>query len=307
MPVASRASTARKCPLCESTSNHFRYRKWGYNIVQCDACGMVFVATLEARDLAFQAEDPGALTNVYLPFESSNRARAERNLEHLVRLAPPPGRLLDVGCGVAYFLQAAGMRGFQALGIDVNEPMAEYSRVQLGVHVLTGDFTPDASIQGPFDVLTMWEVIEHVSEPRKHLELACELLAQGGLLALSTPNIDNPAVWLGGARWRGFEPTVHLNYFSVRTIHRLLRECGFRVIDLWTRDVDVLALKSFREPVAEESLVGSSHTEDVKFVNDMRGSRFMRFARACINGTLYRTRMRIGDDVIVFARKLQPA
>jgi SAM-dependent methyltransferase len=80
-----------------------------------------------------------------------------------------------------------------------------------------------------FDVVTMWDVIEHLTDPRAALELAHRLLRPDGLLVIHTIDIESPFARLMGARWPWLME-MHLTYFSRRTLREMLETCGFRVL-----------------------------------------------------------------------------
>ncbi len=161
---------------------------------------------------------------------SQQRATFARNFQTYLRRMEQSGatggRLLEVGCAYGFFLEHA-RASFDAVGIDVNEPAIAAARA-LGVRAEFADFltyVPDAS----FDVVCMWDTIEHLLEPRAFLEKARDILTDRGLLFLTTGDIGSLLARLRGAQWRMIHPPSHLNYFSRPTITRLLERVGFDV------------------------------------------------------------------------------
>ena len=83
-----------------------------------------------------------------------------------------------------------------------------------------------------FDIVTLWEVIEHLADPRRFLEEVSRVLKPGGLIALSTPDAGSAAARLSGARWLGWRKIPeHLFFFDRPGLARLFDQAGFDVVD----------------------------------------------------------------------------
>jgi SAM-dependent methyltransferase len=144
-------------------------------------------------------------------------------------------KLLDVGCAGGALLVAARSLGFDAAGVEPGRWLAEFGRQSYGVKIHDGVLEPGMFAPGSFDVITLWDVIEHVPEPGLLLSLIHELLVPDGLLVLSYPDFRSIMGSLLGERWP-FWLSAHLHYYDRRTICLQLRRCGFtpeRVIPYW--------------------------------------------------------------------------
>ena len=167
------------------------------------------------------------------PFLTLNfRARAER-----LRSYAGGGAVLDVGCGYGYFLNTLGP-SYERTGIELSEHAARVARQRFGLDVRTGLLEEAGFAPGRFALVTLWDVIEHVANPRATLETTRMVLADDGILALTTGNVDSIAAKVSGSRWHLFNVPEHLWFFSERTLRRLLAETGFEVLELrreWCR------------------------------------------------------------------------
>jgi len=132
------------------------------------------------------------------------------------------GKLLDVGCATGFFLEIAGQLGWEAKGIEISAFACEFARRHMSVDIMCGSLAQAELIPESFDVITMWDFIEHCPDPSTELAHAHRLLKPGGLLALTTPNISSVSARIWGARWMGIKQGEHLYYFSPATIKRLL-------------------------------------------------------------------------------------
>lgn len=153
----------------------------------------------------------------------SRRRRVERRLR--------PGRLLDVGCGDGAFAHAMARRGWDATGIDFSPAALEFARRGRSPARFRLATLDDAAFaDGAFDAITMWQVLEHIGEPRRQLLRCRALLRPGGLLVVAVPNVDGLSARLTGARWWGLDVPRHLVHWTPATLRRALAEAGFRVV-----------------------------------------------------------------------------
>jgi 2-polyprenyl-3-methyl-5-hydroxy-6-metoxy-1,4-benzoquinol methylase len=194
-------------------------------IWRCQACRLLFQSPRpsEAELLASYGDVEDA---IYLA-ERQNRYLTFRRAVRV--LGPPAGRrLLDVGAYCGYFVDVARESGFDAEGLELSRWAAAQAR-GLGLTVRNETIEERARSGARYDVVTMWDVLEHLADPRRDLELARALLRPGGLLALSTIDAGSPVARLLGARWPWLMD-MHLFYFDRRNLPALLAELGFRVV-----------------------------------------------------------------------------
>jgi 2-polyprenyl-3-methyl-5-hydroxy-6-metoxy-1,4-benzoquinol methylase len=137
------------------------------------------------------------------------------------------GTLLEFGIGAGFFLKAAERDGWRTLGVDVMEAGVEFARTRLGLEVrLSPIEDADISLEA-YDVVAMFEVIEHVSNPKDVLRRAFALLRPGGCVTISTPNIESLSHRVLGSQWAVLNPFEHLQFFSERTLGMMLSQAGF--------------------------------------------------------------------------------
>jgi 2-polyprenyl-3-methyl-5-hydroxy-6-metoxy-1,4-benzoquinol methylase len=200
-----------------------------YRIVQCRQCGLVYTdPRLNDRDIVETyevVEDP-----LYLEEREGRILTFEHHLKPLERLTGPPnGRsLLDVGCYTGVFVEIAASHGWDAWGLEPSRWAADEAHRQ-GLQVVQGTLETADLPETCFDVVTMWDVIEHLTDPRRALEQTYRLLRPGGLVVLHTIDIDSLFARLMGARWPWLME-MHMCYFSRRTLRAMLEGCGFGVL-----------------------------------------------------------------------------
>jgi 2-polyprenyl-3-methyl-5-hydroxy-6-metoxy-1,4-benzoquinol methylase len=169
----------------------------------------------------------GAVEDPLYLAERDNRYRTFRRVVR--RLGAPAGRrLLDVGAYCGFFVDVAREAGFEAEGVELSQWAAAHAR-SLGLDVRTETLAQRLTAGRRYDVVTMWDVVEHFADPRRELRDAFELLRPGGRIHLSTIDTGSLVARLLGARWPWLMD-MHLVYFDRATLSALLEETGFRVL-----------------------------------------------------------------------------
>jgi 2-polyprenyl-3-methyl-5-hydroxy-6-metoxy-1,4-benzoquinol methylase len=137
-------------------------------------------------------------------------------------------RLLDVGCATGFFLETAVDAGFDVRGVEFSKVAISLARPDVRDRIICGDVNM-LKKQGVanFDVVTAFDIIEHVQDPVSFLREIHDVLVPGGLLALSTPDTGHFLRYLMGSKWPMLQPMQHTVLFSRRSIAELLSRCGF--------------------------------------------------------------------------------
>ena len=229
----------RACPTCGGSRAAPLFVKDGYDIVACADCTTAFVAQDPAR-IDFQAlygesyytGGSDAVFADYVGQEAARRAHARRKL-WLLRTLPPRwparGRLLDVGCAAGFFL-AEAKAYYDVQGVELSEWSSAYARDRLGLPVFTGTLQQAALQSAQFDIVTLWDVIEHVPDPVPLLADAARVLKPGGRLVLSTGDWGSAYAQERQAAWHLMTPPWHLSFFSRATLARAGERAGLRVL-----------------------------------------------------------------------------
>ncbi|HEY9515401.1 MAG TPA: class I SAM-dependent methyltransferase [Gemmatimonadaceae bacterium] len=151
-----------------------------------------------------------------------------------LRLLPAPSgeaRLLDVGAAAGFFVEQAAAAGWRAEGIELSRWATDYATNVVGVPVREGTLRGAGFADRSFDAVTMWEVIEHLPDPRAELAETRRILRPGGMLHFSTPDAGSIVAKLSGKRWLGWRKIPeHLFYFDLASLGRLLSNEGFEIV-----------------------------------------------------------------------------
>lgn len=141
------------------------------------------------------------------------------------------GRLLDVGCALGGFLHAARSSGFNVSGVEPSKCAADNASCKLGIEVANCDLKSAGLAEESFDVITMWDTLEHLRDPNETLNEAWRLLQKDGLLFFSTGDASSSWARLTGRGWHLLTPPQHLYYYSPASISVLLKKSGFVYVE----------------------------------------------------------------------------
>ncbi|MEI7768744.1 MAG: class I SAM-dependent methyltransferase [Chloroflexales bacterium] len=143
-----------------------------------------------------------------------------------------PGRVMDVGCSTGDFVWEISRRsGWSAMGIDISRAVVSYAQRQLGVTAAVGVLNTAPFTDGSFDAITMWNVFEHVYDPRAVIAEAARLLRPGGVFVITHPNLDSVDRRLFGNTWIGYELPRHIYLYPADLLRDLLGEYGLHEIE----------------------------------------------------------------------------
>jgi len=181
------------------------------------------------------------LSRYYKDFEGSQTERFYKKCFGLLGEMKRGGELLDVGCGRGNFLSLAKRFGWNVSGLEPGREHAAYASEELGIEIANASLETAHFDEGRFDVITLWDVIEHVGDPRETLSRVSSWLKEEGLLLLATPNhqsllnfLAQGIYYLTGGLVKGpltyFFVPEHVLYFTSSTLRRLVRGTGFEPV-----------------------------------------------------------------------------
>ena len=198
-------------------------------IVQCRECGYVYANPRWSGDEILQAYT--AVTDeTYVQERAGRELTFQKHLRSLEkRVGQANGRsLLDVGAYIGVFVETAARAGWQACGVEPSEWAASVAQRQ-GLNVIHGTQDAPELAGKQFDVITMWDVIEHVANPSGEIGKAYQLLEPGGWLVVHTMDISSLTAKLMGSRWPWLMD-MHIHYFSQKTLRQMLKKNGFEIV-----------------------------------------------------------------------------
>lgn len=239
-----------ECPVCKNTSEVVEFEKFGINIVRCNKCSLRYSKKIPLNSADFYSGEEYLHKsievyhkNVLYRKERFGKERINLILEHITTREK---KLLDVGCGTGWFLDLAREYGFQVFGQEHSKSLSGWTAKQLNIKVFNCSVA-DIDESCKFDVITMFDVLEHVPDP-VHLLIDCKKkLVEKGIIVIFTPNFDSLAINVMKEMSNLISPTDHITYFTKESIHVLAKKVCLAVIHYQTCGIDLGDLKSYFE------------------------------------------------------------
>ncbi len=223
------------CPLCSNTAYREKYLLGKYRLMECTECSLVRLEhdlsneqiKKVYRNNYFQSRDDEIGYKNYLAAENALRLTFKKRVGRIIRrIGKTDFSLLDVGAGYGFFVSECLRAGIHAEGVELSTEATAFARDKLKVPVIQTALEDFTSIK-QYDVLTAWDVIEHLEAPDQFLRKAAVLLKPGGHLFLTTGDIDSAVAKISGKSWHLFNLPEHLFFFSTTTLKKMLKKSGF--------------------------------------------------------------------------------
>jgi SAM-dependent methyltransferase len=231
------------CNLCGSDRTRpfltraDRFNGEVFQFVSCAQCGLIYINPRPTQtELAryYPANYEAYRSSEYpdLAVEKWDVRRAlDIQLNFVEKFIPRQGHLLDVGCATGNFMRAARKRGWEVRGIELIEPAAHIAQERYGLNVEIGSLETVGWFDACFNVITLWDVLEHLPDPKNALNRCHNLLAPDGVLIFSIPNLKSFDRYLFQQVWIGWDAPRQFNMFSEITIKRLFELTGFQLLE----------------------------------------------------------------------------
>jgi 2-polyprenyl-3-methyl-5-hydroxy-6-metoxy-1,4-benzoquinol methylase len=229
------------CPLCSSDKFTFIYRERGnLGIVRCNNCDLIYTNP-RAKDAEqnYFGDIDIYLEEAKLVFNSKKPHHRDRNYEHEVREIKKYksfGKLLDIGCNMGFFLRKAKEGGFNVTGVEPSLALSTIAKEKFGLSVVNSYFNKEKFESQSYDVITMIDVFEHVTNPKDLLTDAHHVLKDDGILCIKVPNGNYNVLKLKLAKLFGreknhdlFDSCEHVVHYSVETMKKMLAQNGFKI------------------------------------------------------------------------------
>ncbi|MGD8462774.1 MAG: class I SAM-dependent methyltransferase [Anaerolineae bacterium] len=205
-----------------------------FPVRRCRSCGSLYLSPRpEAHEL--KQYYPPDYAPYALPRSASKWQRwnlnyaVSKQIRAVLARVPGPGRALDVGCSTGDFIAALQQHDWRVQGVELNRQAAAYAQQRVKGPVFRGDFFQAGYAADTFDLVTFWDVLEHLPDPQAALLEAARITRPSGVLVLSLPNLHSLEARLFGRDWAGWDIPRHLWWLPRPALLRLLEETGWDV------------------------------------------------------------------------------
>ncbi len=237
----SESCCAGHCPVCGHPGteellrapDRFHGRRETYTLMRCPSCSLAWLSQPPAP-----AEMHRHYTDAYdrlISAAGQNSPHRWRDRKRTLTQYKQSGALLDLGCSSGSFLQSLSSESWELFGIEMSSSSARNAEASSGAKVFVGEILDASFPPESFDVITCFDVLEHLYEPRKVMARVSEWLKPGGIFYVLVPNIDSAEARVFGSYWHGLELPRHLFHYSPASLKFLAESAGLREVSLETR------------------------------------------------------------------------
>jgi 2-polyprenyl-3-methyl-5-hydroxy-6-metoxy-1,4-benzoquinol methylase len=281
-------SKHEQCLICNGRKLERLHRYAAHHLLKCKTCGFVFAEKIPAvTELIHHYE--GYTRNNYL--SPVTIKRYHQLLDQFEKFRNT-NRLLDVGSGIGYFLDVAKQRGWDVYGTEFTDEAVRICR-EKGISMQQGKLDPQQYDPASFDVITSFEVMEHINNPQEELKHFYSVLRPGGLVYVTTPNFNSLSRLVLKERWNVLAYPEHLCYYTPASIRRLFSDHGFIALKTETTGISITRAKTSMK-LSDQSFISES-SDDEKLRRTIESNRLLRISKIVVNRFL--TMMSAGDSI----------
>ena len=276
------------CLICDSNQLKALAPYHQTHLVKCNQCSFVFAQKIPSTQELIDYYD-GYGRNDYL---SPITIKRYNELLDEMEKYRKTNRILDVGCGIGYFLEVAKEHGWEVYGTEYTDKALEICR-EKGIHMQEGKLDPSQFDGESFDIITSFEVLEHINNPVEETTNFHALLRSGGLVYLTTPNFNSLLRHRLKERYDVITYPEHLSYYTPKTLHRLFTNSGFLKQKIQTTGISLTRLRTSQGQTSQAFISETSDDEQLR--NKIEDKAHLQLAKKMVNGTL--TMFGVGDSL----------
>lgn len=277
-----------QCLICNDPSLRVLSRYEKDHLVKCSNCGFVFASSIPSESALIHHYEGYGRRNYLSPITVKRYYELLSTFEKF----RSTGKLIDVGCGIGYFLSVAKEQNWKVHGTEFTDEAVRICR-EKGISMEQGKLNPAKYETGSFDVITSFEVMEHINNPREEVQLFHSLLRKGGAVYVTTPNFNSLSRILLKEKWNVLAYPEHLCYYTVSTLQRLFTDSGFSLLKIETTGISITRAKTSLK-ISNQSFI-SETSDDEKLRRALEANPLMRGLKSATNKFL--SLLQAGDSI----------
>lgn len=268
-----------KCLVCSSKVLLDLHDYMDHHLSQCKKCGFVFTKKIPS-DKELEEHYKGYGRNDYLSPITIKRYNELLNTFEEFRKT---NKILDVGCGIGYFLEVAKERGWDVYGTEYTNEAIQICSSK-GINMQKGILSSRNYQNEEFDIITSFEVIEHINNPIDELTNFYKVLRKGGLVYLTTPNFNSLLRYRLKSEYNVICYPEHLSYYTPKTLKKLFTCVDFKTKKIESTGISLTRLKTSKG-VSKQSFI-SKESDDEKIRSQIENKKHLQFLKYLVNRIL---------------------
>lgn len=266
----------KNCILCDSDSLHKIKGYEQHHLVKCKSCKFVFCEPIPSTE-ELEEHYKGYGRNDYL---SPITIKRYNELLDTFEEFRKTNKILDVGCGIGYFLEVAKERGWDVYGTEYTDEAIQICSSK-GINMQKGILSSRNYQNEEFDIITSFEVIEHINNPIEELMNFYKVLRKGGLVYLTTPNFNSLLRYRLKSDYNVICYPEHLSYYTPKTLKKLFTNVGFKTYKIQSTGISLTRLKTSKG-VSQQSFI-SKESNDEKIRGQIENKKHLQILKKIIN------------------------
>lgn len=298
----------KRCIVCGNTVLKIFSRHDPFSYLQCLLCGhIVSTAFWSGNPQLIHQEDneDHHLSKQKLRWDYSllkQKMIFFPRLKNIESYKPGKGRLLDIGCANGAFCIAALKRKWEVHGLELQQSCARFVQKK-GMTVYTEPIERSCLPESYFDVITLWQVLEHIPDPLRFLNEIVRILKPGGICALSTPNNHSIGALLLQKHWPSVLPRNHYHLFSKSSLRITFLKAGFRLRCIETRDLHIATLKKLIQSIFKSPHNATGLNATARFISNNSYAKNSLLLHILNTANIVLSCSGLGEDFYMYAQK----
>lgn len=275
----------QNCILCSGKRLRPLPRYQRAHLVKCNDCGFVFCEKIPS------VNELSAYYGNYPRFSELSPITVKRYNEILDKFEPfkQTNNLLDMGCSNGLFLECAKKRGWNVYGTEFADDCIA-NGAKNNIKIFKSDALTPEFFNLKFDIITSFEVIEHINTPNPEIELIKKVLRKGGAYYVTTPNFNALSRFVLKEKWNVIEYPEHLSYYTPRTLTKLMQKHGFTTRFVVTTGI---SLARYNQSTGQTTTNCSEPITDEQLRDKIEHNALLLFTKKTIN--FFLNFFKIGD------------
>lgn len=234
----------RNCPVCNSSKKKDIFFKEGSKFVSCKVCNMVYLDPVFKDNYLFKyySNSPDVQANAHVKEKKFYNSIYNSGID-IIKKKKKIGKLMDLGCSGGFFLDIVKKKGWETFGIEINKK--EFNIAKKKNHKVWNVELSKIDKKEKFDVITLWDVFEHIKDPHTILKEMKKRLNNKGLIFLQIPNSHSIAAQILREKCNVFDPIEHVNLYNVNSLKKLFSLTNFKVVNIKSVIDELSVVKNF--------------------------------------------------------------